>query len=166
MNDNEKNVVEQRGMGVGYVTLIMLFAVICLTVLAALSYQAARANDKLNEKSISFTDGFYEADCRAKEVLSQLDEAAVLSHNSGFFEDSFELYCSENEKLVTRKSAEGIEVAFTENISGNLLLSVKITFFSAPQGDERYEITEWKTIAVSGEYEDESLGVWIGENLA
>lgn len=164
MSDNEKKSVEQRGMGVGYVTLIMLFAVICLTVLAALSYQAARANDKLNEKNAAFTSGFYEADYRAKEMLSQLDEAALLCHNSGFFEDSFEMYCSENENLAVRKTPDGVEVAFTEAVSGNLALSVKITFFLNPQENNRYRIEGWKTITMSDD-SDEFLGVWTGEEL-
>lgn len=151
-------------MGVGYVTLIMLFAVICLTVLAALSYQAARANDKLNEKSVSFTREFYDADTRAKERLCSLDEAAYLALQSGFFEDSFGMYCSETEGITVRRVPEGTEVSFTEPISAGLRLSVRITFFSAPADDKRYRIEEWKTAAVT-DGEDDTLGVWTGESL-
>lgn len=163
MDENRNN--EQRGMGVGYVTLIMLFAVICLTVLAALSYQAARANDKLNEKSVSFTDSFYAADYRAKEQLSQLDSAALAAHNSGFFEDSFSMYCSERDKFITRNTSEGFEVSFSESINNTLALSVKIVFFNTPENGVRYRIQEWKTTVVSDDTEDETLGVWNGGNL-
>ncbi len=164
MNEVRKKTSQQRGMGVGYVTLIMLFAVICLTVLAALSYQAARANDKLNEKSMSFTKEFYAADTMAKERLFSLDEAAYLALQSGFFEDSFGMYCSETEGITARRVPEGTEVSFSEPVGTSLRLSVRITFFSAPAGAERYRIDEWKTTAVS-DGGDDTLGVWTGESL-
>ncbi len=162
MNNSGRNISEGRGMGVGYVTLTMLFAVICLTVLASLSYQAARANDKLNEKSVSFTTGLYEADSRAKVTLSQLDEWAMLSHDSGFFNDSFPACCEEKDDLDIKKVPDGFEVAFTEDISDNLMLSAKITFFAVPQNGCRYRIDEWKNVAVTDDTADETLGVWDG----
>lgn len=164
VSENTRNGNRDRGMGVGYVTLIMLFAVICLTVLAALSYQAARANDKLNEKSASFTHSFYDADIKAKELLSQLDETALTCHNSGFFEDSFQMYCEEYDNLTVRKVPEGTAVAFVYPVSDNLELSAEIVFFSTPQNDKRYRIEKWKTVAVSEET-DGTLGVWTGESL-
>ncbi len=156
---------ESRGMGVGYVSLIMLFAVICLTVIATLSYQAARANDKLNEKGISFTDGYYEADTSAKKLLSELDYAAYTAHESGFFDDSFSEFCSEFENVSVKNTASGYEVSFKEDISERLLLSVKVVFFSAPTDEGRYRIDEWKTITADADSDEGSLGVWDGENF-
>ena len=165
MTDKRKSISEGRGIGVGYVTLIMLFAVICLTVLASLSYQAARANDKLNEKSISFAEGYYSADSNAKKILSELDEGAMLSHETGFFDDSFPAICEEYENVTVRKIPEGYEASFSESVSGNLELSVKIVFFSAASGERRYRIEQWKTVSVGAE-EDSLLGVWNGEELS
>ena len=165
MTDNRKKISEGRGIGVGYVTLIMLFAVICLTVLASLSYQAARANDKLNEKSVSFADGYYTADSSAKRILSELDEGAMLSHETGFFDDSFSELCGEYEKIEMRKIPEGFEVSFSEPVSSSLELSVKIVFFSMPSEDGRFRIEQWKTVSVDVQ-EDSSLGVWDGGELS
>ena len=160
MND-ERRSSEERGIGVGYVTLIMLFAVICLTVLASLSYQAARANDKLNEKSISFTNGFYSADSRAKETLSELDNWAKEAHEAGFFDDSFPLMCEENEELSVKKVQEGYEISFSYPVSENLKLSAVVVFYSTPSEGQRYFIDSWKTVAVTSD-SDENLGVWDG----
>lgn len=162
MDDNRKNITEGRGMGVGYVTLIMLFAVICLTVLASLSYQAARANDKLVEKSVSFTNSFYEADTRAKETLSQLDEWSLMSFESGFFDDNFPLCCEENENLSVKKIQTGYEVMYKEKISENLELSVIAVFYNNPQNSPRYRIEEWKTVSSSSDSSDDNLNVWDG----
>ncbi len=161
---DDKKLPESRGMGVGYVSLIMLFAVICLTVLATLSYQAARANDKLNEKSVSFTTAYYNADNRAKRLLSQLDEKALISCESGFFGESFAEYCGEYEVVTLRNVPEGCEVSFSEEISDNLRLSVVITFFSNPDDGVRYRVEEWKTVADLKDT-DENLGVWDGTGL-
>lgn len=165
MNDRKNERSESRGMGVGYVSLIMLFAVICLTVIATLSYQAARANDKLNEKGVSFTDGYYAADSSAKLILSELDYAAYTAHQSGFFEDSFPEFCSEYENVTLKNTAEGYEVSFKENISERLLLSVKLVFFPTVSDGERYRIAEWKTVSADTDTDDGSLGVWDGENF-
>lgn len=168
MNDSKK----PSGMGVGYVTLIMLFAVICLTVLASLSYQAARANDKLNEKSVYVTSWYYLADSWANEVLCMLDEAAYEAHETGFFADSFEDICEEKFSLagdsvypdnkVIRRVQEGFLVSYSCHISDNLELSVEVLFFDTLRDGQRYRIESWKTVTVSGDKEDDTLGVWDG----
>lgn len=175
MNDNRKSLSQGRGMGVGYVTLIMLFAVICLTVLASLSYQAARANDKLNDKSIYYTSSYYLADGIANEVLCALDEAAYEAHGTGFFSDSFEVICEEklaeqNDRVYTvtpvlKRVQEGFLASYACPVTDNTEISVKILFFDTPRDDGRYRIEEWKTVAASGEDSEETLGVWDGSAL-
>lgn len=171
MNNERKNPAESRGIGVGYVTLIMLFAVICLTVLASLSYQAARANDKLNEKSVMFASSYYEADAGAKRLLARLDEAAYLSYESGFFDENFPILCeeiiaSENYAAAMNKVQDGYRLSFTEKISNNLELSAVIVFFGNPADGQRYRIEQWKTVTVGADINEGNLGVWNGENLA
>ena len=174
MNDSRKSLSQERGMGVGYVTLIMLFAVICLTVLASLSYQAARANDKLNEKSIYFTQRYYSADARANEIVSIFDEAAFEAHETGFFADSFEAICQEKasqaygiypDEAVIKRVQEGFLVSYYCSLTDNTELSVKILFFDFPKDGERYRVEEWKTVAVSVGDSEETLGVWDGSAL-
>ncbi len=171
MNENKRPISEGRGIGVGYVTLIMLFAVICLTVLAALSYQAARANDKLNEKSVYYTLRYYSADGRTNEVLSIFDELAYEAHETGFFADSFEALCQEKSQVpdsrypddaVIKRVQEGFMVSYSCPVTDNLELSAEFLFFDMPKDGKRYEIKKWKTVAVTDEADDESLGVWDG----
>lgn len=172
MNENRNPISEGRGVGVGYVTLIMLFAVICLTVLASLSYQAARANDKLNEKSVYFTSWYYLADARMNEVLSVLDEAAFEAHETGFFADSFEEIYKEkisvmsdqvyDNNAVIRRVQEGFQVNYSCSVTDVLDLSAEFIFFDVPRDGQRYEIINWKTVAVTDEETEETLGVWDG----
>lgn len=172
MNENKRPISEGRGIGVGYVTLIMLFAVICLTVLAALSYQAARANDKLNEKSVYYTLRYYSADGRTNEVLSIFDELAYEAHETGFFADSFEALCQEkaddpssrypDEGVSIKRVQEGFMVTYSCPVTDNLELSAEFLFFDVPKDGRRYEIRKWKTVAVTDETDEGALGVWDG----
>ncbi len=149
------------GMGVGYVSLVMIFSVICLTVLAVLSYQAAGANDILNEKSGRFTGEYYSADSSAKQTLCRLDEIALTS-TGGFFEDDFTALCGEALPEVRLRSVpEGVEASFTEPINDRLRLDVSVIFYSRPS-DSRYSITEWKSVSAAQDETDEALGVWDG----
>ena len=171
MNDTRKI----SGMGVGYVTLIMLFAVICLTMLASLSYQAARANDKLNEKSVYYTSWYYAADAMANEVLCTLDEAAYEAHETGFFADSFESICDEKLSawddntyavdVAVKRIPEGFRASYFCPIAENNGISVEIVFLDVTRDGERYRVDTWKTVAVSENDENETLGVWDGSAL-
>lgn len=162
MSDKKQNSANGSGMGVGYVSLIMIFAVICLTVLAVLSYQAAGANSVLNEKSAAYTAEYYAADGRAKEKLMALDGYA-LEASYGFFEDDFIAFCeSDMIDVQVRNVPEGISVEFIEPINERLNLKVSVVFYSLPVDGVRYCINEWKSVASDADESDEALGVWDG----
>lgn len=164
MNENKKRTFSGRGLGVGYVTLIMLFAVICLTILAALSYQAAHANEKLVDKNVSFCTAYYKADGKAKQTLSRLDDAALTAHKTGFFADSFAELSAEFEGVTVKAVPEGFEVSFSEPINERLSLSVSAVFFENPS-EERYRIEKWKNVSSEDDADDSVLGVWDGSPL-
>ena len=60
----------RSGIGIGYVSVMMIFAVICLTILAVLAFQAASSDEKLSEKNTDFTHEYYAADTEAKKTSS------------------------------------------------------------------------------------------------
>lgn len=153
------------GMGVGYVTLMMIFAVICLTVLAVMAYRAASANDVLNEKSIAYTQEYYEADGRAKEKLMLLDKAAYNAHESAFFDSSFEDACACIEGVTLKKTMEGYTAEYSEPINERLCIMVSIMFYSSPRGGVRYRIISYKTVAADESGEEPALGVWDGSTI-
>ena len=57
---------------VGGSSLLVIFAVLCLTVFAMLSLTQAQADRRLAQNSWSAVTGYYQADCQAQEILSQL----------------------------------------------------------------------------------------------
>lgn len=57
---------------VGGSSLLVVFAVLCLTVFALLSLSTVQASRQLAETSASSVRAYYEADCRAEEILARL----------------------------------------------------------------------------------------------
>ena len=62
---------------VGGVSLLITFAVLCLTVFALLSLSSVRANQRRAEASAKAVEDYYAADCAAQEVLSRLRQGEL-----------------------------------------------------------------------------------------
>ena len=50
MRKNDK--LSSSALGVGYVSVMIIFAVICLTIFAVMSFSAASSSDGFNERKI------------------------------------------------------------------------------------------------------------------
>lgn len=166
---SKNNNTRFNGLGIGYVSLVMLFTVICLTVLSVLSYQAASANDMLNEKNSAFTAEYYDADSRAKEKLSALDSAALGAMQSrlqgGFFEDGFAACCDEIGGITLQKLPDGFMVSFSEPVNDRLSLDVRARFYAKAVEGRRYSIERWKTTASDDIGSADPPDVWDGGAL-
>lgn len=161
MRDKKSGAVLSGGLGTGYVSIIMIFVVIVLTVLAALSYSAVGTNSTQNERAHENMRAYYAADAEANRKLMMLDEAALLAVSEGFFAQ-FELDASAIDGVTVGKSQEGYAVSWSETVSERIMLSCGITFFEKPSQHDgkRYEITKWET--VSGGEADTHINVWDG----
>ncbi len=57
---------------VGGISLLVVFAVLCLTVFALLSLSTVRADARLSEASAKSVSDYYAADCQAQAILARL----------------------------------------------------------------------------------------------
>ena len=57
---------------VGGSSLLVIFAVLCLTIFALLSLSTAQAGQRLSQASAEAVKAYYEADSRAEETLARL----------------------------------------------------------------------------------------------
>ena len=64
------------GLNIGSASIIMLFAVLCLTVLSALSLLSANSQYALAERSSNVVKAYYEADFRAAEIFERVKSGA------------------------------------------------------------------------------------------
>ena len=134
--DNRKN---QRFSppAVGGASLLVVFAVLCLTVFALLSLTTVRADVRLADASAQAVADYYAADAAAQEILAQL--------RNGEFPDGV--------------AVDGDIYSYTCPISDTQELQVEVRVDPAARS---YEVLRWQA-AAAGVWEiDEGLEVWDG----
>lgn len=62
---------------IGSSSLLVIFAVLCLTIFSLISLSTAQADDRLNNASISAVTDYYEADLKAEQIFSRLRENSL-----------------------------------------------------------------------------------------
>lgn len=121
---------------VGGSSLLVIFAVLCLTVFALLSLTTVRASGRLSEASAGAVSGYYAADTAAEVILARLRAG----------------------ELPQGVTADGQVYAYVCPISDTQVLSVEVQLTG-----ERYDILRWQVVS-TGEWQAESgLSVWSGE---
>ena len=150
-------------VGVGYISIMLIFTVICLTIFAVLSFQAAYSNNQLSGRSEEFTQQYYAADAAAKKTLAELDRIAAEAQNEFSFEDSFSEAASELDGISLTLVPEGVRADYTAEINERQKLSVSVVFFRNT-AEERYRIINWKNTSEEISADDHQ-NVWDGGDL-
>lgn len=122
--------------GVGVSSLLVIFAVLCLTVFALLSISTVKADLRLSEQSARTVEGYYEAACRAEEILARLRGGEIPSG-------------------VTKN---GDIYTYACPISDIQTLAVQVKLSGTD-----YEILRWQAVSTVDWQADDSLPVWNGE---
>ncbi len=119
----------------GGISLLVVFAVLCLTVFALLTLTTVQADSRLGDSSLQAVTDYYAADCKAQKILALLR-------------------AGEMPEGVTK---EGDYYQYTCPVSENQNLEVSVSL----EGDT-YEILYWRAVPVEKEQAEESLNVWDG----
>lgn len=154
------------GIGIGYVSVIMIFSVLCLTILAVLSISSSDSARQMSARSSEYLTSYYSADSKAARILSELDRAALEAHESGFFEDSF-MQSELPEGVRLSPSPEGVSAEYSVPVNERTELRLKVTFYSEPEmhSGKRYKVNSRKTCSAGGDEEDNRLNVWDGSSF-
>jgi len=140
-----------RGVGVGTISLVMIFAVLCLTVFSMLTLSTSNAEKILADRTAFFVKSYYEADSQATKV-----RAAILeSYKRGVFPGSLD-----GIDITYEQTAEGIYAAYSCEINDvqELIVRLKLT------GD-RDTVLEWRAGYSQDWVFDDSVNVWDGTFL-
>ena len=121
---------------VGASSLLVIFAVLCLTVFALLSISTSRANRTLSDRTAQAVEGYYAADCRAEEILARLRGG----------------------EAVDGVEHQGSVYTYTCPISESQLLCVQVRLEGA-----EYTVLRWQAISALRWEQDDSLHLWDGE---
>ncbi len=120
---------------VGGSSLLVIFAVLCLTIFALLGLSTVQADKRLAEASSEAVKKYYEADTRAEIILAQLRQGIVPEG-------------VEREGDIYRYQCE---------VSSVQELHVEVQIIG-----DKYEILRWQLVSTTEWEEDDSLNLWSG----
>lgn len=128
------------GIGSGTVSLVVIFAVLCLVVFALLTLMTARADLNLSEKNAEAQYNYYVADALATNVLGAILDSAIIPEEA----------CG----IEIRNS--GDMVSYSVEINENMSLYVEYSLLES-------KIKRWNTAQTKDWVADDSIDVWTGE---
>ena len=134
MSDKKKGSVSIPTVGGS--SLLVIFAVLCLTVFALLSMSTVKGDTALSQRSADSVVSYYKADTLAEELVARI----------------------RNGKLPDGVRRDGQKYSFTCKINDTSALCVELT----ADGNE-YEITRWQAVSTLDWQPDTDIIVWDGE---
>lgn len=124
---------------VGGSSLLVIFAVLCLVMLAMLSLSTVSADLRLAEKSRELVEDFYAADSEAEGILARLRNGEL------------------PEGVSVEEKENGLLCRYQCEISSTQSLAVEVLV-----DGRHYEIRRWQVISTTKFEIDDSLPVWNG----
>ena len=142
--------MNKSGIGVGSASIVLIFAVLCLTVFSMITLVVARNDKTLADTEAKLVTGYYEADTFAERILAEIIEA-------GYIPDTVQgIIINSGWDEITEREV----VSYLCPVSDKKELLVKL----AIDGDS-VEIINWRMLDVGEWQPDDSLGVWLGDDL-
>lgn len=131
---------EERGMpAVGTCSLLVIFAVLCLTVFALLGLSAVQAEERLAQASREAVLAYYDADCRAEEIFARLRAG----------------------EAPEEATLQGDTYYYTCPISETQDLEVEVRFTGGT-----WRVLRWQAVSAGRWQAEESWDVWDGGMLS
>ena len=122
---------------IGGSSLLVIFAVLCLTVFALLGFSTVQAGRRLSDASIEAAEAFYRADGEAEKILADLRAGKVPDG----VQSSGNLY----------------RYACAVSDTHNLVVEVVVN------GPADWKVLRWQEVSTTQWSEEEYLTVWDGE---
>lgn len=132
---------------VGGISLLVAFAVLCLTVFALLALATVQADARLAGASAQAVADYYAADCRAQELLARL--------RCGERPEGVEILDGADDGAYAARYA--VPISDTQELQ----VEVELTEEQAGSGG-RYRVIRWQAVPSAAWEGDESLELWDG----
>ena len=142
--------MNKGGIGVGSASIVLVFAVLCLTVFSLITLVVARNSKVLADAEAELVTGYYEADALAEHILAVIAETGAMPDSVRGVEIDYGWDMEREAETATYLCA----------ISDEKELYVKLIIDGS-----RVDIINWRMLDI-GEWEnDESLGIWLGDDI-
>jgi len=144
----------ELGVHIGSASIVMIFAVLCLTIFAALAFETASYEQRLAEKSASAAQRYYAADGIAEERYLQI--CTLLQSEM----EREELYAALSAIQVTvQEQDKRVQLYYTVPIDDTQELIVALLW----QPNDVLRTMQWRVAAVAQWSYDDKLQVWDGD---
>lgn len=150
-------------IGVGSLTMIMMFVILCLTIFAILSLITVDRDEKLTQKTVQSMVDFYSVDAKAEEKLAQIDEILLATHRTIASQPEKDYLAEVAKHLdglvdvqwVTEDEKAHLYISYQETLQTKQVLNVVIEILPYDQfTDRRYQVIEW-TLRINENWEAE-----------
>ena len=150
-------------LGIGAASIVLVLAIVCLSVFAALTLSSAKGDYSLSQKNLDRTSAYYQASNAANEQVGVIDEKLWRLYRKSKGKKDYM-------KKVRRSFAKmkGISyntkkktIEFQESISEKQQLSITLKIdYPEKKDDPCYEVIKWRKEAVGAWKKDDSLPVY------
>ena len=134
---------------VGASSLLVIFAVLCLTVFAMLSLSTVQADKRLSDRSAAAALGYYEADTEAEKIFARL--------RAGELPDGVTVttYAAEEGTAI-----QGNIYSYTCTISETQAIRVELA-----EQDGVWTVLRWQSVSTTEWEADDSVDIWDGDGI-
>lgn len=146
------------GINAGLSSIVMVFAVLCLTIFAVLSMVTAKSEKRLVEKSASSVENYYTADSACETILGQIYEAWKECSSPEDLKTKLSGIDNMPEDLYMTIEKGRLYISYSQKADENQCLQVGLA-----ADTQDFQIKAWQ-LARTGEWNiDEHIHVW-GDN--
>lgn len=120
----------RKSLGVGSVSLILIFCVLCLTIFSLLTLSFARSENALTQKLADSVQNYHAADMKATQAMAELEQA-LSSGEQPAISAGLEMNYSQTDR--------GLLVSFLSQIDRQRSIAVTVVYL-----DGSFDILRWQ----------------------
>ena len=134
--------MNKSGSGIGSASIVLIFAVLCMTVFALISFSSALADKALANAQEKLVKEYYAADARAEYILAEITRTGKIPAEIG------------GVAITTRPAENAVTAAFACSMSDSKELRVEVNVY-----ENSFEILKWKVQDTGTWTADDSINV-------
>ena len=142
--------MNKGGIGVGSASIVLVFAVLCLTVFSLITLVVARNDKSLADAEAELVKSYYEADTKAERILAEILEAGAIPETA----QGIEIQTGWDRERETDVAS------YICPLSDQKELYVKVAIF-----DDSVDIISWQMLDIGTWETDDTLDLWLGEDI-
>ena len=140
--------MSRSGIGVGSASMVLVFAVLCLTIFSLITFVVANNERAVVEAKVNLVTGYYEADALAEQILIDILAADTVPSSS----HGVEILTRWNEELDVDTIYYYCDISPVKALYVNLVVR-----------DDSYDILSWRMRDTDIWTFDDSINVWSGD---